>query len=185
MPEKSWSDRRQKLGEWLARLPKPVGVFSWATNATAQLLDVCRYHDIVVPDEVAVLAGDDDELICNCTTPPMSAVLVATEQIGYQAAARLERLMLGKRDNGRVLKVDPLRIVERQSTDALAIDDDELLRAVLYLRRHAYESITVEQIAKAVPMARRSLEREFRAMLKPDAFLKRSGDCDWRGLESS
>ena len=160
-----WTSRRQKLGDWLVELPKPISVFSWATNATAQLLDVCRYRGIVVPDEVAVLAGDDDDLICNCTTPPMSSVMVATEQVGYHAAACLQRLMQGEKLGATTEQIDPLRIVERQSTDALAIEDDELLRAVQFLRQHVFSGVTVSQLADAVPMSRRSLERKFQAFL--------------------
>ncbi|MDC0935716.1 helix-turn-helix domain-containing protein [Pirellulales bacterium] len=165
MTRRNWLKRRRDLHDWIAGLPKPIGIFSWATTAGAQLLDVCRYGRIVVPDDVAVLAGDDDDLMCNTTVPPMSAVITASEQIGYQAANRLDRLMAGHPDFNEDELIDPLAVASRQSTEALAIDDLDLLRAVRYLRQHATGVVRVSEVAASVPMTRRSLERRFHDVL--------------------
>ncbi len=157
-----WPERRRRLGDWLVALPKPIGIFSWASSAGAHVLDVCRYRGIVVPDEVAVLGGDDDPLLCNAVNPPMSAVVVASEMIGYRAAERLDRRMRGEPDAGETERIEPLQITVRGSTDALAIEDEELRRAVIFLRQNAYRPLNVSEIADAVPMARRSLERRFK-----------------------
>lgn len=157
-----WPERRRRLGDWLVSLPKPIGIYSWASSAGAHVLDVCRYRGIVVPDEVAVLGGDDDPLQCNTTSPTLSSIVVASEKIGYRAAERLDRMMRGEQDTGEMERIEPLTLSIRGSTDALAISDEELRRAVIYLRRHAYRPLNVSEVADAVPMARRSLERRFR-----------------------
>lgn len=164
MASQKWLRRRDAIGAWLHSLPMPIGVFSWGTNAAMQCLDVCRIHDISVPDDVSVLAGDDDELMCNLTTPPLSAVIVASEQIGYAAAEVLDEMMRGVR-TAEKRQIPPLIVAARQSTEALAIEDPELLAAVAFIRRNCCSAITVGDVADAVPVGRRTLERKFQ-----DAF---------------
>lgn len=164
MASQKWLKRRDAIGAWLQSLPKPVGVFSWGTNAAMQCLDVCRVHDISVPDDVSMLAGDDDELLCNLTTPPLSAVVVASEQIGFAAAQMLDEMIHGVRHADKQL-IPPLIVAARQSTEALAIEDPELLAAVAFIRRNCCSAITVAEVADAVPVGRRTLERKFQ-----DAF---------------
>ena len=162
---REWSERQRELGDWLEKLPKPAGVFSWATSAGAQVLELCRVRGIAAPDDVAVLGGDDDNLLCETTSPPMSGILVASEQIGVHAAARLDRLMKGASDDGGPELIDPISVIARGSTETLAIPDDELRQAMVFLRQHAYRSLSVDEIADAVPMTRRSLERKCQAVL--------------------
>ena len=161
MASQRWLKQSQRLEDWLTKLAMPVGVFCWGTSASCQLLDACRFKNIVVPDRVAVLAGDNDDLISQSTVPAMSSVLNPSLQIGYRAAERLDRLIGGARDKGKGEKIAPIEIVTRGSTDVLAIEDVELFAAVRFIREHAFDELTVEEVADAVPMTRRSLERKF------------------------
>lgn len=159
-----------RLGDWLESLPKPVGVFNWGTEAGARVLDLCRYREIAVPIELALLADDDDPLICSATTPPMSAVLHAAEQVGYHAAKQLDRMLSnnvkgGHRSNKADVPIEliaPVQVTARASTNAYAIEDTEMIRAITYIRENAYHPLSVMQIAEAVPIGRRTLERKFR-----------------------
>ncbi|WP_437202177.1 substrate-binding domain-containing protein [Planctomicrobium sp. SH664] len=162
MTHRSWRLRRQSLGAWLEQLPKPIGLFSWATNAAAQVLDVCRSRGIDSPEQVAVLAGDDDELLCEATTPRLSAIVTASEHIGYRAAELLDLHMQRKLKKVREERIAPLHIRTRQSTDVLAVANSELAVALALIRRDFAKPVTVREIAAAVPMSRRTLERSFR-----------------------
>lgn len=156
-----WSDQQEALGDWLEKMPKPIGVFCWSTSAGARAIEICRERGVRVPDEVAVLAGDDDPLICNCTQPPMSAVLVASEQIGFHAAAHLARLMQGEESGPSLETIEPITVTCRGSTDSVAIADPDLRQALEFIRRHAFEPIRIDNIIEVVSIARRSLERKF------------------------
>ncbi len=158
---RSWHMRIAELGDWIESLPKPVGIFCWANTTGLHVLEACRHRNLAVPDEIAVLGGDDDPLLCESASPPMSAIVTASEQQGYHAAQFLERLLNGEAVPNHTA-VDPIEITTRRSTDALIIDDDELRKAVIFLRQNAYRPLTVDQIADAVPMTRRSLERKFK-----------------------
>src|SRR5258706_2698401 len=86
----------QHIGEWIASLPKPVGILACYDFRGRQVLDACRRRGIAVPDEVAVIGVDNDELLCNLSYPPMSSVVPNMHQTGYRAAELLDRLMAGE-----------------------------------------------------------------------------------------
>ena len=153
------------LIEWLRKLPKPVGVLTWNNSQGRAVIHACRLAGLLVPEDVAVLSGNDDPLLCECCLPQLSAIAVATEKIGETAAELLERLMQGKSVPPTPILVPPIGIIARQSTDALLIQNPALLQALGFIREHATEPIQVDDILRAVPIARRSLERFFQESL--------------------
>lgn len=159
---RGWAVQDRKLAQWLLEQPKPLAVIGWATVAAAHVLDACRNVGLAVPDDVAVLSSDEDTLLNDATVPPMSGLLVASHQIGYRAAGILHGMLRGERCSTGTEQIPPIEIVTRGSTETFAIEDRELLRAVVFMRQNAYRPLTVEEVAYAVPMARRSLERRFR-----------------------
>jgi len=130
-----------------------------------QVLDACRRLGVPVPDEVAVVAVDNDELLCELAHPPLSSVIPNTRRTGYEAAALLDRLMNGGRARGETHLIPPLGVATRQSTDVLAIEDPHVSRAVRYIREHACDGINVRDVLRAVPQSRRLLEARFKKLL--------------------
>ena len=120
---------------------------------------------IRVPDQVAILAGDTDDLMCEVCTPPLSSVALAGRRIGYEAAAALDRMMNGERPPAQPIKIPPHGVISRQSTDILAIDDDTVVRALRFIQQRAFQDIVVKDILHEVPVSRRSLEIQFRRYL--------------------
>jgi LacI family transcriptional regulator len=130
-----------------------------------QILDACNRVELAVPEEVAVIGVDNDELLCELCNPPLSSVIPNPECIGYKAAELLDRLMAGKKPEPDPLRIAPLGIATRQSTDVLAIDDPEVAVAVKFIREHACEGARVNSILAHVPLSRSILERRFRKYL--------------------
>ena len=97
--------------------------------------------------------------------PHLSAITVAAEQIGEQAAELLQLMIERKPLPPTPIRVPPLGIVTRQSTDTLAINDPLLVQAIGFIRDHATEPIRVEDVLRVVPLSRRSLERAFQELL--------------------
>jgi LacI family transcriptional regulator len=155
----------EAIGRWLAALPRPLGVLACNDARGYQVLEACQRINVAVPDEVAVLGVDDDELLCSVCRPPLSSVAPNPERIGYEAAALLDHLMAGGQPPQQELLVEPLGVTTRQSTDVLALDDSTLAAAVRYIREHACEGITVPEVLKRVPLRRIELERQFRKYL--------------------
>ena len=118
-----------------------------------------------MPDEVAVIGVDNDELLCDLASPPLSSVIPDAHGAGYAAAARLDRLMAGKKVTPMAELISPLGVASRHSTDALALDDRAIVRAVRMIREHACEGINVSDVLRAVPLSRRVLEQRFQKLL--------------------
>ena len=157
---------RRALVAWLRALPKPVGVLACYDIRGQQVLDACRQAGLAVPDEVAVLGVDNDELLCELAAPPLSSVIPNTHRTGYEAAALLDRMMSGEEVAAEPHLIPPLGIAARQSTDVLAIDDRDVVRAMQFIRAHACEGIDVSDVLAAVNVSRRVLEQRFRKLLR-------------------
>lgn len=157
--------KAERLSTWLHSLPKPVGILTWANAQGRAVIDACRRGHLLVPEDVAIVSGDDDKLLCESCLPTLSAIGVAAEQIGLKAAELLHLQMAGRQLPPTPISVAPLGIVTRQSTDTLAIDNHELLRALGFIRENAAKAIHVDDILEAVPISRRTLERLFQEQL--------------------
>ena len=160
-----WATRQAELGEWVKQLPKPVGVFCCNDARSRHVAEACMNSGVRVPEDLAILGVDNDELVCEMSNPPLSSVDVSAEQLGYEAAALLDHLMDGAvpPDESRLLK--PTGVVVRRSTDVLAIDDQVVVSAMRYIHDHVAEGIGVEDVVARAHVSRRVLERRFRALL--------------------
>ena len=155
-------DEERKLSEWVQRLPKPVGVLACYDIRGRQLIEICKRSGIAVPEQVAVLGVDNDDLVCNLAVTPLSSIIPNATGTGYLAANLLAQMLAGERVEAKAHLLKPLGIVTRQSTDSFAIDDADLVRAAQYIRSNACAGIQVEDILRAVPLSRRVLEARFK-----------------------
>lgn len=157
--------QRDDLLKWLRTLPRPVGVLACYDVLAHQVLDVCHEHELRVPDDIAVLGVDNDELLCSLTIPPLSSVIPDAQGTGYEAARQLDLLMSSRKRASESVLMSPLGVCTRQSTDVLAIDDPDVAHAIRYIRDHALEGIKVQDVLGEVPLSRRALEIRFRELL--------------------
>jgi len=171
----AWHTRQQGLFRWLKKLPKPVAIVTWITEQGREVINACRRAGLLVPEQVAVLAADNDELLCEACVPSLSGIALTSERVGHEAAAMLDRLMHGARPRKRPLLIAPTGVVARQSTDTLAVGDPDLAAALSFIRSHATDPIQVGDVLRAVAVSRRWLERRFREILGrgPGAEIRR------------
>lgn len=153
------------VARWLERLPKPVGLMACNDIRGQQVLTACRAAEIAVPEQVAVIGVDNDEMLCELSDPPLSSVSLDTERIGYEAAALLDQMIAGKKPKEPLILVQPAGVVTRRSTDVLAIEDRHITTATRFIREHACEGIDVTDVLKFVPLSRSTLERRFLRVL--------------------
>ncbi len=86
----------ESLALWIRSLPKPVGLMACNDIRAQQVLSVCGQYGINVPDEVAVIGVDNDDVLCDLCDPPLSSVAKNAHKTGYQAAAMLDQMIRGR-----------------------------------------------------------------------------------------
>lgn len=172
-----WEQTQSKLIDWLKGLPKPIGIMACNDFRGQHVLEGCRAARLSVPDEVAVIGVDNDQVICDFCQPPLSSVIPAAERIGFEAARMLDRLMRGETLESQQVRIKPLGVAARQSTDVMAIDDGDVVAALKIIRDRACLGLSVADILREVPIARSSLERRFRKTVG------RSPQAEIRGVQ--
>jgi len=160
-----WHPSQQRLITWLKSLPNPIGIYTWGVEVGRDLILACRKAGLQVPHDVAILGGDYDELLSDACHPALSGILTPAQQVGYQAASILHQQIQGDTVSRAPILLPPKTVVERLSTEVMAVDDPQVQQAIQYLQAHACENITVDDILRQVPMARRALERKFKTHL--------------------
>lgn len=156
---------RRGLEGWLAALPKPAAILSLADDDSIRLLSACRDAGVMVPEQVAVLSVDNEEFMCNFAIPPLSSIDTDLRRVGYEGAAMLDRLMRGRPAPQGPLRIAPIGIVTRRSSDITVIGDAEVLSAIRFIRERACEPVGVKHVLRAVQMSRSGLDRRFKAAL--------------------
>jgi LacI family transcriptional regulator len=153
------------LTQWLAKLPRPCALMTCHDDRGQQVLDACLRAGFAVPDEIAVLGVDNDEFLCHLTTPPMSSIDVDPAQIGHEAAALLDQLMRGRKPSQAPRFFPPRRIIERQSTSIIAVDDHHVASTARRIRDGACTPMSVDTVLQEVPLSRSAAYRRFRQQL--------------------
>lgn len=168
-----WNEARGELedpglGAWLLSLPKPVAILAANDVRGRQVLAACSTEKISVPEQVAVLGVDNDEVVCELAYPPLSSIEPDTAALGYAGAKTLDYLMGDDREQRSIAAVRLIRpsgVMTRLSTDVAAIDDLAVGKAVSIIRERSGNLSSVDDLASAVGVSRATLERRFRSSL--------------------
>lgn len=159
-------DQQELIQQWLAGLPRPLALMACNDLRALQVVGACRKAGFLVPNEIAILGANNDYLRCAFGNPPLSSVATDRQLAGYRAAELLDRMMVAGQWAGHDdIRIDPIRVVVRHSTDVLAIEDRATCAAIHYIRQFACQGITAEDVAKHVGLSRHVLERKFRHLL--------------------
>lgn len=162
---KSWYYEQSFMKDWLKKLPKPIGIMACNDDRGQHILEVCKSLGIKVPEDVALIGVDNDQLVCELGDPPLTSVALNTEAAGYAAAELLDRLMKGEKMKGQEIIVSATHVVKRQSTDLLAIEDKNVANAIQFIRQNAKNKIRVDDVVAQTCLGRRSLESGFRKII--------------------
>ncbi len=153
----------EQVANWLKRLPKPIGVMAVADEQGWFMLSIARNLGIRVPEELAVIAVNDDPIATQISTPPMSSIGLNMRVAGRRAAQVLDELMQGTRTIGQPIYVPPETVTERESSRIHITPDSLVTNALTYIRDHADQPIGVDDVVARIGISRRNLENRFRA----------------------
>jgi LacI family transcriptional regulator len=157
-----WTLEEKQMQQWLLELPKPCGIMAAFDFKAMQVLECCLKCNIKVPEEVAVIGVDNDEALCENTTPTLSSVLPDFEGGGYMAAELLDRQMRSTRYKPVTLTYGVKRIVHRQSSLHTSNPNWIALKAKEFIRLNACMDISVVDIARHLNISRRLADLRFR-----------------------
>lgn len=154
-----------QLVQWVREFPKPVAIMACNDIMGLHVINACHEASLMVPEEVAVIGVDNEELICNFGDPPLSSVEPDAEQIGFRAAELLDALMAGKPVQRERITINPIRVVTRQSTDILAVTDRLVASVARFIRENALRGCGVADVLEHFRVSRSTLESRFHKSL--------------------
>ena len=161
-----YSHQLADIADWLQSLPKPIGLLACNDVRGAHIIEACKMRGIRVPQEIAILGVNNDDLICEIASPPLSSIALDTQKAGHDAAKCLDRMMRGKYAALNTIKVGTKGVVTRQSTRVLIdVKDPIVAHALHYITLKSKQSVQVREVAAEIGLCRRSLERRFQKEL--------------------
>ncbi len=157
----------QTLDGWLRSLPKPAAVMAAWDYRAAQVISACRHVGIAVPMQVTVCGMDNDEFICDSTSPRLTSILADRDGQGYAAATALDAMIDGQRP-----RIDPTpfrtaQLVVRGSTAPLAPATSLVERALAFVEESALGGIDAADVASHLGVSRRLLDLRFKQLSIP------------------
>lgn len=170
----TWQYDMNRLADWLQRLPTPTGVIAVTDSRARHLLQVCDHLNLMVPDKIAVIGIDNEELARYLTRISLSSVGQGCKKMGYRAAKMLHQLLTkptvgyDKHENVPLgaslaqVMIASTKVFERQSTDYQALKDPYVIQAMHYIRHNACKGIKVDQVLNTVGISRSNMEVRFK-----------------------
>jgi LacI family transcriptional regulator len=145
----------------LAQLPRPLGVLTEGDNWAVETILVCQQLGLRVPEDVAVLGIDNDPLVVDVAPVPVSSVDNNLHGLGVQAARLLDRILDGESAPTQPILIPPRAVIQRQSTNVLAVSNEEVAAAIAFIHANFREPITVADVARESHVSRRRLQDLF------------------------
>lgn len=165
LSEEQWSRSHILLDEWLISLPKPVALFACDDSFALQVSELCKINNFNIPNDIALLGVDNDELICNLSDPPISSIVLDIEKGGYEAGRLIHQLIKKEKNDPFNIVINPIRIERRLSTEKYDIDNKYILKVVQYIEDNLTSEISINALTHLVPLSRRNLEIKFKSEL--------------------
>lgn len=160
-----WRKTEQVIHGWMDRWQPPIGVYVGLEGCGRMVVQDCQRRGWRVPADVAVIAGKNEETLCEHPRPSLTSLEVGYDRIGYEAARLLDQLMGGGTPPPAPILIPPQGLVVRESTDFLAVDDPTVATALSYIAANSHRSIGPDDVARAVRVETRTLQNRFRKVL--------------------
>ncbi len=149
----------------LCQMPKPIALYCEYDPLALDISVYLQNQGFHIPNDVAILGTQNDDLICRSVLPNISSVKLPYEEVGYEAARVLDLLMRNRKPPAEPILLEPVGIIERQSTDILAVPYPNIQQAITYIKANACGHIKVEEVARASGLSLRVLQARFQKAL--------------------
>ena len=149
------------IRKWRLGLPKPCGIFAPNDALAKTVVDICNELDLSIPGDVAVIGVDNDDLICNTTTPALSSVAPDFHLAGRLAAQKLDDCLRG---NPPLVATTygPSGDVQRRSSRRLPANRRAIGELIEFIRTNACLGIHVGDVLNLAKTPKSTTELHFR-----------------------
>jgi len=168
--DKQEDEIRMEVSQWLQELPKPVALFCCDDAHALFISETCRMNNIHIPEEIALLGVDNDELMCNISDPPISSIELEVERGGYSIGRLIHQQIKKEHEGTFNIVINPIRIELRQSTEKHNIKDPYILEVVKYIDSHYSSDLTIESLLANIPLSRRNFEVKFKNAMNTSIY---------------
>ena len=163
----SFKDEITEITEWLHALPKPVALLACNDFMARQVTEICQMEGISIPDEISLLGVDNDEFMCNISSPTLSSIKLNFEKHGYEIAEALFQMVNQKKTWPARIAVEAIGVVERMSTKRRIISDPYIREIVEFISRNYTQEIDISKLTSFIPLSRRAIEMKFKKEMYP------------------
>lgn len=160
-----WERERVRQETWLGEAKRPLAVFAVSDLLAIRIMASCLDIGLRIPEDVAILGCHNDAMDCQSAPIPLSSIETNEEEVGYQAAALLDRLMSGKAPAPAPVLIQPTHVVVRRSTDTLATTHPAIQRVLRHIRENYAKPITSSSLTGIAGMSRFGMEKAFKTQL--------------------
>ena len=162
----SWRKLQQRIDSLISSWRPPIGIFTYSEAVGRIVTQMCRQRGWRVPHDVAIVAGRNEESLCEHPRPSLTSVELGYDRIGYEAARMLDRLMDGEAPPTEPILLPPKGLVVRESTDFFAVEDPVIAAALEFIAANSQRhQLGADDVARAINIGLRTLQRQFRKYL--------------------
>jgi LacI family transcriptional regulator len=162
-----FKDEFGEITKWLHALPKPVALLACNDFMARQVTEICQMEGIKIPDDISLLGVDNDEFMCNISSPTLSSIKLNFEKHGYEIAEALFQMVNQKKTWPARIAVEAIGVVERMSTKRRVISDPYIRDIVEFISRNYTQEIDISKLTSFIPLSRRAIEMKFKKEMYP------------------
>ena len=111
---------------------------------------ICSSLGLRVPEDIAILGVDDDEVACELSEVPLSSVAQPLFAIGYEAA-RVLHPQLGAQGSRPATTARPVTRSSEGEFRPHSLQDEDVVAALRLINEHFIEPINVQWIVRPTP----------------------------------
>ena len=157
----------KEISAWLYSLPKPIAMFACNDFMARQVTEICQMNGIRIPEDISLLGVDNDEFMCNISSPTLSSIKLNFEKHGYEIAQTLFKMIAEKKIWPARIPVEAIGVVERMSTKRKVISDPYIREIVDFISRNYTQDIDISKLTSFIPLSRRAIELKFKKEMYP------------------
>ena len=158
------------ISQWLHSLPKPVAMLACNDFMARQVTEICQMEGIRIPEDISLLGVDNDEFMCNISSPTLSSIKLNFEKHGYEIAKTLFKMIQEKNTWPARIPVEAIDVVERMSTRRKIISDPYIRDIVDFISRNYTQEIDIGKLTSFIPLSRRAIEMKFKKEMYPHSI---------------